>query len=62
MTLGALNRVEPSKNQFLSKLKVNGAKRLILHLKSLTRFISIHFNLGGHKNFARLIGNNYFLV
>lgn len=63
LAAGAITRVKPCKNQYISNIflrqKSNGTYRLILNLKSLNKHIRVsHFKLEDNKTVASLIQRN----
>nr|WP_253308900.1 reverse transcriptase domain-containing protein [Rickettsia endosymbiont of Ceutorhynchus assimilis] len=64
---GAINKVEPCKGQFVSKIfltpKPDGSQRFILNLKYLNNYINTgHFKLEDHKTVIKLIYKNCFMA
>lgn len=60
LDLGAISPCHRSKNDFVSSIflapKPNGAKRFILNLKALNKFVSTtHFKMEDHRTAARLV-------
>ncbi|CAH2004547.1 unnamed protein product [Acanthoscelides obtectus] len=66
LSTGALKKVRPLKDQFLSNIfvtpKPDGSQRLILNLKSLNDYISVsHFKLEEHKTLESSLHANHYL-
>lgn len=67
LNLGAISQCNRSKNDFCSSIflapKPNGAKRFILNLKSLNKFVSnTHFKMEDHRTAARLVPRAGFMA
>lgn len=67
LKMGAINKVSPCKNQFISNIflrdKPDGSKRLILNLKQLNEFVfTSHFKLENYKTVSKLINRDCYLA
>ncbi|KAI8437596.1 hypothetical protein MSG28_011870 [Choristoneura fumiferana] len=65
--LGAITICSPSRDQYLSKIfltpKPNGAKRFILNLKNLNKFVEkAHFKMEDYRTAARIIPKGGFMA
>ncbi|VEN46531.1 unnamed protein product [Callosobruchus maculatus] len=64
---GAISRVQPCKNQFISRIfltpKPDGSQRCILNLKCLNKYIDAgHFKIEDHKTAEKLIRRGCFMA
>lgn len=67
LRIGAIRKVLPCKNQYISKIflvpKPDGSHRLILNLKSLNIFLhTAHFKIEDHKTVCKLINKGSFMA